>query len=138
MWMKEQLDPPALIPPPVNYRRADGAVICNFHLNPEAMTAAGWRDWTDEEIAAWHEAHPDPPPPERTVFSKLAIRRAMRQLEIESKLDNLLNASTQFRADWNDAQEIDLADPVLIAALGSGSITETEIAQIKQLAGGVV
>ncbi len=136
MWLQEQLDPPALIPPPVNYRRADGAVICNFHLNPEAMTAAGYHNWTDEEVEAWHEAHPAPPPPERTIFTKLAIRRAMRQLGIEAKLDNLLNASAQFRADWNDAQEIDLADPVLVAALGSGSITEAEIAQIKQLAGG--
>ena len=61
----------------------------------------------------------------------------MRELGIETKLDGLLNASGQFRADWNDAQDIDLTDPVLIAALQAGSISAEEIAEIKRIAGGV-
>lgn len=130
MWLKEENG--KLIPPPVNYRTASGWIM-NFNRNPEAMTANGWRDWTEQEIEAWKQAHPQPEPPERTIYTKLAIRRAMRELGIEAKLDALLNASAQFRADWNDAQEIDLADPVLIAALQAGSITAEEIAAIKEV-----
>ena len=74
--------------------------------------------------------------PEQTIFTKLSIRRAMRELGIEAKLDGLLNASAEFRADWTDAQEIDLADPVLLAALESGTVTAEEIADIKRIAGG--
>ena len=74
--------------------------------------------------------------PEQTIFAKLSIRRAMRELGIEAKLDGLLNASAQFRADWTDAQEIDLSDPVLLAALESGTVTAEEIADIKRIAGG--
>ena len=55
----------------------------------------------------------------------------MRTLGIEAKLDALLNASDTFRADWTDAQEIDLADPVLLQALASGGLTDSEISQIK-------
>lgn len=129
MWFKEENG--HLIPPPVNYQTSDGWIM-NFNLNPAAMTAHGWHDWTEEEIAAWHAAHPEPEP-EQNIYSKLAIRRAMRELGIEAKLDGLLNASAQFRADWTDAQNIDLADPVLVAALQSGSITAEEIAQIKAI-----
>lgn len=128
MWLKEEGN--RLIPPPVNYQTADGWIM-NFYKNPDAMTAAGWREYTREEFDTWYQEHPEPAPPEQTIYSKLAIRRAMRDLNIEAKLDNLLNASAQFRADWQDAQEIDLADPVLIAALNAGSITAEEITAIK-------
>lgn len=128
MWLKEEGN--RLIPPPVNYRTEAGWIM-NFYKNPTAMTAAGWREWTREEYDEWHRAHPEPTPPEQTIYSKLAIRRAMRELGIEAKLDNLLNASAQFRADWQDAQEIDLSDPVLLSALQAGSITAEEITAIK-------
>lgn len=137
MWLKE-IDE-QLVPPPAVYR-ADGKVICGFDRSPEFMLAYGWRDWSAEEIAAWEKQHPQPeppPPPEQTVFSKLAIRRAMRTLGIESKLDALLAANALFRADWTDAQEIDLADPVLTEALDAGAVTAEELAEIKRVAGGV-
>lgn len=98
----------------------------NVHLDPQWLAAHGFRDMTEEEIAPYL-----PKPPEQTVFSKLAIRRAMRTLGIEAKLDALLNASDTFRADWTDAQDIDLADPVLLDALASGGLTAQEIEQIK-------
>ncbi len=132
MWLKEENG--KLIPPPVNYRTEAGWIM-NFYKNPEAMTAAGWRDWTREEYDEWYREHPEPAPPEQTIYSKLAIRRAMRELGIETKLDNLLYASAEFRADWQDAQEIDLADPVLLTALQAGSITAEELADIKRIAG---
>ena len=133
MWLKEEGN--RLIPPPVNYRTADKWIM-NFYKNPDAMTAHGWREYTREEFDAWYREHHEPAPPEQTIYSKLAIRRAMRELGIEAKLDNLLNVSAQFRADWQDAQEIDLADPVLLAALQAGSITAEELADIKRIAGG--
>jgi len=98
----------------------------NVHLDPDWLAAHGFRDMSEEELAPYR-----PQPPEQTVFSKLAIRRAMRNLGIEEKLNALLDASDTFRADWTDAQEIDLADPVLTAALSTGGITDSEIARIK-------
>ena len=55
----------------------------------------------------------------------------MRDLGIEEKLDTLLDSSDTFKKDWNDAQDINLADPVYLQALASGSITEQEIEDIK-------
>ena len=100
----------------------------NVHLDPAWLAEHGFRDMSEEELAPYR-----PKPPEQTVFSKLAVRRAMRSLGIEGKLDALLNASDTFRADWSDAQEIDLADPVLLQALSQGGISAEEIESIKSL-----
>jgi len=54
--------------------------------------------------------------------SKLQIRRAMRALGIESQLDALLESSSEFKADWADAQVIDLSDVVTATALSQASI----------------
>lgn len=132
--MQYRIENNTLVPAPLNYRTESGWIM-NFNLSPELMNQYDFT-MTEEEAEEWRKEHPEPEPPERTIYSKLAIRRAMRELGIEAKLDALLNASAQFRADWTDAQEIDLSDPVLLAALQSGSITAEEIAQIKHLAGG--
>lgn len=100
----------------------------NVDLDPVWLSAHGFRDMTDEELAPYL-----PEPISQTVFSKLAIRRAMRSLSIEDKLDNLLNASSTFKSDWTDAQQIDLADPVLVQALSQGNITEEDLNNIRQV-----
>ena len=69
---------------------------------------------------------------ERTVFAKLEIRRAMRSLGIEQKLDVLLSQNETFRKDWLDAREIDLNDEITKKALESGGITENEIFKIRE------
>lgn len=101
----------------------------------------GWR-FNPATDPAWREANgyiydhdprPEPEPQPQTVFTKLKIRRAMRSLGIEAKLDALLAASATFAADWADAQEIDLADQVLVEALTAGSITPSEIEAIREL-----
>ena len=69
---------------------------------------------------------------ERTVFAKLEIRRAMRSLGIEEKLDALLSQNETFRKDWQDAREIDLNDEITKKALESGGITENEIFKIRE------
>lgn len=48
--------------------------------------------------------------PEKTIFSKLQIRRAARSLGKEELLDAILSENPETQADWNDAQEIDLND----------------------------
>lgn len=103
----------------------------NVHLDPAWLAEHGFRDMSEEELAPYR-----PQPEPQTVFTKLAIRRAMRTLGIEAKLDTLLNASDTFRADWTDAQDIDLADPVLAAALQTGGITSEEIGQIRSIIDG--
>lgn len=124
-----------------------GAVIA---VRDEQGNITGWK-FNPAEDAEWREANgytyetnpvpPPPPPPQpepepqppQTVFTKLKIRRAMRSLGIEAKLDALLAASATFAADWADAQEIDLADQVLVEALTAGSITPSEIEAIREL-----
>lgn len=69
---------------------------------------------------------------ERTVFAKLEIRRAMRSLGMEEKLDALLSQNETFRKDWQDAREIDLNDEITKIALESGGITENEIFKIRE------
>ena len=68
---------------------------------------------------------------EKVTYTKLQIRRACRALEIEEKLNTLLKASETFSYDWQDAQEINLSDPVLLEALKQGSFTEEDIEKIK-------
>lgn len=118
-----------IVYPPHN----DGNQI-NVHINLKWLSEHGYTNMTAEEIAAVENAGK----PERTVFTKLAIRRAMRALGIEEKLDAILDFSATFRSDWTDAQEIDLADPMFLAALQTGGISENEIAQIKAQIGGAV
>ena len=99
-----------------------------WRFNPASDTA--WREANGYIFD--HDPRPAPEPQQQTVFTKLKIRRAMRELNIEAKLDALLAASATFAADWADAQEIDLADPVLVEALTAGSITAEEIAAIRE------
>ena len=68
-------------------------------------------------------------------YSKLAIRRACRELGIEYKLNGILNENGLFAADWADAQEIDLSDPVLLEALAAGTFTADDIENIKAALG---
>jgi hypothetical protein len=121
--MYAKIEDGKIIFPPHN----DGNKI-NVHLDPAWLAEHGFRDMSEEELAPYW-----PKPEEQTVFTKLAIRRAMRELGIEPKLDALLDASGTFRADWTDAQDIDLADPVLLEALASGGLSENEIAQIRNI-----
>lgn len=65
-------------------------------------------------------------------YTKLQIRRACRELGIESKLNDLLKSNEIFFADWSDAQEIDLTDTTFLLALSAGQFTELQIQNIKE------
>ncbi|UDQ99396.1 hypothetical protein AAEX28_04745 [Lentisphaerota bacterium WC36G] len=76
----------------------------------------------DNESLASYEALNSP-----TKFAKLDIRRAFRTLNKESVLDELLASNTEFAKDWQDANEIDLNDPVTARALRYIHITDNGI-----------
>lgn len=69
----------------------------------------------------------------QTVFKKLDIRRAMRELNLEAILDTLLQDTT-FKADWNDATEIDLSDPYVVQALASVEL-DVDVIKLQIVAG---
>ena len=48
----------------------------------------------------------------------------MRAMEMEDQLDGLLAANPTVAKDWNDAQIIDLNDPILKQALTANGITD--------------
>ena len=75
--MQYKIENNKLIPPPVNYRSPTGWIM-NFNRSPEKMTAYGWRNWTEEEIAAWKAEHPDPEPPPRTTCTKYELVTCLR------------------------------------------------------------
>ena len=96
----------------------DGKIVTKFNpaLDPE------WREENGYTIEK----------PDRTVYTKLKIRRAMRALGMEDALDALIASSSVFAHDWADAQEIDLADPVMVQAMAAGGVTEEEIEAIRR------
>lgn len=71
--------------------------------------------------------------PENTIFTKLQIRRAMRQLGIERLLDNILENNPQFKKEWDDCIEVDLNDQMIKDAIKAGLITQNDIDQIKNI-----
>ena len=82
---------------------------------------------TEEELAQYASFSE----PVQNIFTKLQIRRAMRALEMEPVLDAILAGNATFAADWGDAQEIDLSDPVVSAAIAAAGITEEQINAVK-------
>lgn len=60
------------------------------------------------------------------IYTKLAIRRACRTLGLENKLDALLESNSLFKKDWDDAQEINLADSITSQALRTNAFTDAE------------
>lgn len=71
------------------------------------------------------------PAPQKTVFSKLQIRRACRALGIEDKLNRLIEYNENFYRDWHDAEEIDLTDSMIQQAIEAQILTQEQINQIK-------
>lgn len=102
------------------------------------LLAAGWIEYAGALPAERLEIGDDGtitemPEPERelpSIHTKLAIRRACRALGLEERLDALLGASAQFRTEWSDALEIDLTDPMTLAALAREKFSAADIAAI--------
>ena len=67
---------------------------------------------------------PIPEPVKNTIFTKLQIRRAMRKIGIEFILDSLLLNYPQMKKEWDDAVEINIADPMIQVAIEQGIIQQ--------------
>ena len=119
----------------------NGKVIYGFNKNVDMMLADGYKffekqiiDYEIKNNEIVEKPQPAPiPQPIQTEFSKLQIRRAMRKLGKEDKLDELIYSNYTFQNDWNDAQSIDLNDPMILSALASGLITQEDINAIKEV-----
>ena len=109
-----------IVTPPHN----DGNKI-NVHLDAEWLAANGYTDMIDAELAQYATVSA------QSVFTKLQIRRAMRALGMESTLDTILSSDATVKADWTDAQEIDLNDTVLRSAINAAGIMDVQITEIK-------
>lgn len=66
------------------------------------------------------------------IFTKLQIRRAMRKLGVEDTLDSVISTSGIFASDWQDAQDIDLNDPIFSQAISSIGVDENFIETVIQ------
>lgn len=65
------------------------------------------------------------------VYSKLKIRRALRNLGKQEILDKALrNRNSVFAKDWADSNEIDLDDDIFKRALKQFEITEETLTQV--------
>lgn len=71
------------------------------------------------------------PIPQKTIFTKLQIRRACRALQLQQKLELLLSYNEHFYRDWTDAQQIDFNDELIQQAIQTGIFTAEEIQSIK-------
>lgn len=64
-------------------------------------------------------------------YTKLQIRRAMRKMDMEYLLDDIISGGyTDFGKDWYDAQDISLTDPAFVEALQTFDINQAMIDQI--------
>ena len=57
----------------------------------------------------------------------------MRYLGIEDQLDEIIENNPQFKADWYDAQNIDLNDEMIQLAISDGLINQEIIEQIRNV-----
>jgi hypothetical protein len=129
----------------IETRTADGRKRDITNLDAENYSDnQPYTDWIaaggklkDEDNEPYVEPTPGPTPQEialaRNRFTKQEVRRAFRSLGIESTLDTILDTIITMtinsndvqvlpRRDWNDANEVLMNDPVLVAALANASI----------------
>ena len=126
MWLKEENN--KLIPPPVNYRSADGWIM-NFNQSPEQMQKYGWRNWTDEEYAAWKAEHPDPA---RTTCTKYELVTCL-QTHFPELLANLRQAysqSAELQFYWNSVLDLDRNNADFQSLANSLGITSEQLDEI--------
>ena len=71
----------------------------------------------EAKLAASENPNAVPATVAATGISKLKIRRTLRDLGYEDLLDQFLNAVPTRLADWNDAQCLELSDPLLVEAI---------------------
>ena len=102
----------------INYHYTN--TINRNHRNDESTIYRSAQDFSN-----FHLVYPISIPESKPhIFTKLQIRRAMRKLGVEDTLDSALSVSGIFAADWQDAQNIDLNDPIFSQAISSIGVDE--------------
>ena len=136
-----KIDQNEIVEAPYKVNR-EGKVIYGYNKenNEEMLLQDGYAKFpygaSHYEIKNGQIVEKEPVPPEpQTVFTKLQIRRAMRQLGIEDQLNAILSGNFQFQTDWNDAQDIDLNDSLIQDAIQEGIITQEMIDAIREILG---
>lgn len=136
-----KIDQNEIVEAPYKVER-DGKIIYGYNKenNEPMLFADGYAKFpkskSNYEIKDGQIVEKEPTPPEpQSVFTKLQIRRAMRQLGIEHELNTILSGNVQFQSDWNDAQEIDLNDNLIQDAIQEGLITQEMIDTIREILG---
>ena len=134
MWLKEQGN--RLIPPPVNYRSADGWIM-NFYRSPEQMQKYGWRDWTDSEIEAWRQAHPVPVIP-RTQCTKYELVTCLQTHfpELRASLRQAYAQSAELQFYWNSVLDLDRNNADFQSLVNSLGVTAEQLDAIFAKIGG--
>ena len=114
----------------------DGSICFGFDNNEELLQKYryvkynGFRSLSQLTLVDGKIIEADIITARRTVFSKLEIRRAMRALQCQNVLNQLLQNNKQFASDWNDAQEIDLQDYMFKKAISEYGIEDNFIDKI--------
>lgn len=113
----------------------DDVIIIGYNTpsNEEMLLADGYlrydgtKDWKHLKLVNGEIVEINDPIAKPTVFTKLQIRRAMRKLQMEDQLNEVISSNFQVQSDWNDAQVISLNDPVFKEALSNYGIDDAHI-----------
>jgi len=85
-------------------------------------------------IAAYESSYPVVVEEVPFAVSKLAVRRKLRELGLESMLDTFLSANPTRQKDWDDSQILLTTDPLLVSSIPAfAAATGTTDAQIIDL-----
>ena len=122
-----------LIPAPANFVTPEGRAICNFNLSPALMEKYGVREWSAEELAAWH-AENDPPvaPYVSGHCSKYQLVRALRERfpELLATLRQAYAADLELQFFWNTVAELDRENTDFQAAAEKLGVTSEQLDDI--------
>ena len=119
----------------------NGTIFGYNHESNEAMLLAdGWLKYEGDlpvrrliysggEIVEMPEPEVEPTP--NTKFTKLQIRRCLREHGYEDVLDNILSSNYVFKKEWDDCLDIDLNDPMMKQAIEGGLIPQELVTLIQ-------
>ena len=96
------------------------------------MTAYGWRDWTEEEVAAWKAEHPDPEPPARTTCTKYELVTCLRTYfpDLLTSLRAAYAESPDLQFWWNSVLDLDRENADFQQTVSALGITEAQLDEI--------
>lgn len=115
---------------PVNFITPEGRAICNFNSDPALMEKYGFREWSPEEIDAWHVANdPQSGPYIPRHCTKYQLVRALRERfpELLTTLRQAYAADPELQFFWNTVNDLDRENPDFAAAVEKLGIPEAQL-----------